>query len=194
MDNFIRRIFRFGKDRYETTRLSLSHFNDNEYHHHYYYHASSSLLSSTLNCYHNPHHTYPLSLSLSHLIANARFTIKHMYRNTREKELRHVEKSVGKVFMKLSANMAKEATKPELMRSGMLQTRGAFLRDRNSWRLSRVNVTNKYLQLENLEKGDSGVKRTRKFKFPHRTLKKNVRSFTRYIRITDTRYSQTNNR
>ena len=108
--------------------------------------------------------------------------------------MRHVEKSVGKVFVKLIENNQKEATRPEVMRSGTLQTRGAFVRDRNSWRESRLKVTNKYLELENLEKGDSGVKRTRRFKFPHRTLKKNVRSFTRYIRITDTRYSQTNNR
>ena len=56
-----------------------------------------------------------------------------------------------------------------------LQTRGAFVRDRNSWRESRLKVTNKYLELENLEKGDSGVKRTRRFKFPHRTLKGKVR-------------------
>jgi hypothetical protein len=89
--------------------------------------------------------------------------------------LRHLDKSVSKVIMKLSENNQKEATRPEVMRSGTLQTRGAFVRDRNSWRESRLKVTNKYLELENLEKGDSGVKRTRRFKFPHRTLKGKVR-------------------
>ena len=89
--------------------------------------------------------------------------------------MNHVEKSVGKVIMKLSEKMRKEAMRPEAMRSGTLQTRGAFVRDRNSWRESRLKVTNKYLELENLEKGDSGVKRTRRLKFPHRTLKGKVR-------------------
>ena len=92
--------------------------------------------------------------------------------------------------MKLSANMAKEATCPQVMRSGTLQTRGAFVRDRNSWRESRLNVTNKYLEVQDLEKWDSGFP-PRRFKFPHRTLKGKVRcSLTVPIRITDTQTIQ----
>ena len=102
-------------------------------------------------------------------------THTHIYRRTRENELKDVEREVGKIYMKLSSSMSEEATRPEMMKSGTLQTRGAFPGDRNSWRLSMVNVTNKYLELYNMDKTEGGQRRKHRFKFPQRTLKEKVR-------------------